>query len=176
VLDRATLDFQRDHGLKQDGMIYTDGPTIKALAAQGRNGDTEIGHLTPGETVIPKDVLTLELQRELDRAFAKSGLDQGRYTVGGEDDSINPRTGIREFAGRRRRKRNSRGAANDDDDRSRRVTSEWIKVIHGAVNKIVGGSVGATLKYAPRTPPSMILKGINDARKGYFDKKLGKNR
>jgi hypothetical protein len=98
VLDRAVMDFQRDNGLKKDGLVYTDGPTIKALAQQGRRGDTEIGHLTPGEMVIPKRVMTLELRRELDRAFAENGLDQGRYTVGGKDDSINPKTGMREFA------------------------------------------------------------------------------
>lgn len=70
VLDRAVMDFQRDHGLKTDGLIYTDGPTIKALARQGRGGDTEIGHLTPGETVIPPSLITPELRRELDKGFA----------------------------------------------------------------------------------------------------------
>ena len=72
---------------------------IAALAAKGRNGDTELGHLTPGEITVPPDVQTAALMKSLVKAFEAAGLDIGRYTVGGEDDSRNPETGLREFWG-----------------------------------------------------------------------------
>ena len=68
------------------------------LAAMGRGGDTEIGHLTKGEVVLPRALAdSPSLRDELTRAFERAGIPIGRYTVGGQDDSINPRTGMREF-------------------------------------------------------------------------------
>ncbi len=69
------------------------------LAARGRGGDTRMGHLTEGETVVPQDVAA-QLpggKGALLTAFKNQGMDPGRYIVGGRDDSINPKTGIREF-------------------------------------------------------------------------------
>lgn len=70
---------------------------LKLAAALGRNGDTEIAHLTPGEVVIPKSVQTPEVRALLAALLDQSGHDLGRYTVGGSDDSRNPKTGAREF-------------------------------------------------------------------------------
>ena len=67
---------------------------------RGRMGDTMTGHLTPGEKVIPPEVLAQPGMRPaLSMAFRAAGLPEGRYTVGGADDSRNPRTGMREFFG-----------------------------------------------------------------------------
>lgn len=72
---------------------------IEALSGAGRKGDTEIAHVTPGEVVIPVPILTAnpEILTALQDAMAKAGVDLGRYIVGGEDDSLNPTTGMREF-------------------------------------------------------------------------------
>ena len=68
------------------------------MARQGRGGDTMLGHLTPGEVVVPPPVLAqMGTTEQLRRGFAAAGLDMGRYTVGGGDDSRNPRTGVREY-------------------------------------------------------------------------------
>ena len=68
----------------------------KNPAAKGRGGDTELGHLTPGEVVLPP-----EFPQQRPDLFAEIaeflGNDIGRRTVGGGDDSINPDTGYPEF-------------------------------------------------------------------------------
>ena len=68
----------------------------KNPAAKGRGGDTELGHLTPGEVVLPP-----EFPQQRPDLFAEIaeflGNDIGRRTVGGSDDSINPDTGYPEF-------------------------------------------------------------------------------
>ena len=69
------------------------------LAAAGRRGDTTLGHLTPGEQIVPLPVLRAPgVESGLDAAFRRVGLDRGRYRVGGWDDRRNPRTGLREYA------------------------------------------------------------------------------
>lgn len=68
------------------------------LARMGRRGDNHAGHLTEGELVVPKSLLSdKRLRKELGQAFRKAGLPMGRYLVGGADDSRNPRTGLREY-------------------------------------------------------------------------------
>ena len=70
----------------------------KNLAAMGRGGDTEVGHLTPGELVVPDRVQQQpDIRAKLIEAFEKAGVPIGRYTVGGKDDSRNPQTGMREY-------------------------------------------------------------------------------
>lgn len=80
---------------------YLTNPTegIQALAPLGRGGDTEIAHVTPGEMIVPQEIAAnLPGGRNaLVRAFQSDGADPGRYVVGGADDSINPRTGMREY-------------------------------------------------------------------------------
>ena len=70
-----------------------------ALALAGRRGDRAVGHLTPGEMVVPKALLDRDpaLKRTIIAALGAAGLDWRRYEVGGADDSINPATGLREF-------------------------------------------------------------------------------
>jgi len=74
-LNEALMGFQKDHGLRVDGAVTSDGETIRALGQtlqdMGRRGDTVLAHLTRQEA-----------------AF----LD--RITDGG---SINPQTRLLEF-------------------------------------------------------------------------------
>ena len=70
-------------------------------AAMGRGGDTEVGHLTEGEVVVPRQLAAEpDLREQLIMAFEKAGVPMGRYEVGGTDDSRNPETGMREYFGR----------------------------------------------------------------------------
>lgn len=76
------------------------GRGLDVLAGMGRNGDTEVGHLTPGEVVVPGRVMAADpaLQRHTASVMAQAGLDPARYVVGHPRNSRNPRTGAREFA------------------------------------------------------------------------------
>ena len=73
--------------------------TAQRMARMGRGTDTALGHLTPGEVVVPREVLAqMGTREQLRRGFAAAGADMGRFTVGGADDAVNPRTGAREYA------------------------------------------------------------------------------
>jgi hypothetical protein len=68
------------------------------IAAEGRGGDVVMGHLTPGEVVIPVDLAEdPDFMRVLQDAFDSYEIDVSQYTVGSEDNSINPDTGYPEF-------------------------------------------------------------------------------
>ena len=72
---------------------------MQNMEQYGRNGDTTMAHLTPGETVVPQQVLRQNPQvaRGLGRAFQDAGADPNRYVVGSGQNSINPMTGEPEF-------------------------------------------------------------------------------
>ncbi len=70
----------------------------QVLALQGRGGDTEIAHVTPGELVIPKRMRTPELMAALAQAARQAGIDPRRLVVGDRRNAVNPRTGQAEFA------------------------------------------------------------------------------
>ena len=69
-----------------------------ANAKKGRNGDTMMGHLTPGEVVIPAEVAATQpgLVNGVMSTVLRMGGDPSKLTVG--NGSINPVTGIQEFA------------------------------------------------------------------------------
>ena len=85
--------------MKGDQSMDMGQPDIeKILADQGRYGDQVMGHLAPGEIVIPKKLASdPELFEKLKEVYEKFGVDMNQYTVGNEANSINPNTGIMEF-------------------------------------------------------------------------------
>ena len=74
------------------GGSRVDAATRARLARLGRGGDAAVGHLTPGEVVVPRSLA--QLARAL---LAREGKDVERFTVGGPGDRVNPRTGLREY-------------------------------------------------------------------------------
>ncbi len=74
-------------------------PDLDELARMGRGGDTEIGHLTEGELVVPVAILARfpEARDALFGAFREAGIDPDRYIVGAAENSVNPETGVAEF-------------------------------------------------------------------------------
>lgn len=68
------------------------------MAAQGRNGDTRIAHVTPGEVVIPKEIAAIrpDLVAHIGGIVKKMGGDPTSLVVG--RGRVNPQTGIEEFA------------------------------------------------------------------------------
>lgn len=75
--------------------IKTDD--AKEMADKGENGDTVMGHLTPGEIIIPLPLVE-KLSPALKKAFELIKLDIEQYTVGHEKNSINEESGCPEFA------------------------------------------------------------------------------
>lgn len=69
----------------------------KALAAQGRLGDTLIAHLTPGEIQLPPQIQTPELLHAVHQAFGKFHINPAQFTAGSPASSVNPKTGIAEY-------------------------------------------------------------------------------
>jgi len=67
------------------------------LAAQGRGGDTEIAHVTPGEIVLPDALQTPAVLGAIRQAAMDANIPLGRLRIGSASNSINPETGIAEF-------------------------------------------------------------------------------
>lgn len=68
------------------------------LASSGRNGDTRMAHVTPGEVVVPKEVAALrpDIVAHIAEQIKKMGGNPKGSVVG--RGRINPKTGIEEFA------------------------------------------------------------------------------
>jgi hypothetical protein len=69
----------------------------RVLALQGRNGDTEVAHVTPGEIVLPEALQTPAVLRALREATSASHIPLEQLRVGSPLNSINPRTSQPEF-------------------------------------------------------------------------------
>ena len=74
-------------------------PMVEAMASRGRKGDTEMAHVTPGEVVIPNDIIDAspELLSNIVKAFRKAGVDWRPFVVGTQNTNVNPQTGAQEF-------------------------------------------------------------------------------
>jgi len=65
---------------------------------KGRKGDKYLGHLTPGEIVIPRAMAEDEdLRKFLAVLFRENGVSLQKFIVGSDKNSINPETGYIEF-------------------------------------------------------------------------------
>ena len=66
---------------------------------KGRKGDTLLGHLTPGEIVIPRALAEDEdLRKMLSILLRENGASLQQYMVGGTKNKRNPETGYLEFS------------------------------------------------------------------------------
>ena len=72
---------------------------MQNMAAMGRNGDTQLAHVSPGEMMVPRQVLDNNpgLNSGINAAIMDMGGDPNRYMVGNQSNSINPMTGQPEF-------------------------------------------------------------------------------
>lgn len=73
---------------------------IERLQSFGRSGDELIAHMTPGELVVPADILKQnpEVQEMIFAEMRLAGIeDPESYIVGSGANSINPETGLPEF-------------------------------------------------------------------------------
>jgi len=70
----------------------------RELAAAGRGEGTEIAHVAVGELVVPAALQSPEVLDVLRRAAASQNIPFDRLRVGSAGNSINPNTGVAEFA------------------------------------------------------------------------------
>ena len=71
---------------------------LQGIATLGRGGDTMLGHLTPGEIVIPKPLADDPVfKRKLFQEFMKNDMNLNTYIVGNDAKQINPTTGSKHF-------------------------------------------------------------------------------
>ena len=85
-----------------EGMPMAGEPPLEEAmeegAEAGRGTDSLLGHLTPGEIVIPVDILSIPgVMESLSAMFEEAEIDINQFTVGNEANSINPETGNPEF-------------------------------------------------------------------------------
>ena len=71
----------------------------RAMASNGRRGDTKMAHMEDGEIVIPKQVAAENPDLAINalRAIRRSGGDPASYVVGSPSGNYNPTTGQQEF-------------------------------------------------------------------------------
>lgn len=75
------------------------GP-LASMARKGTGTDTMVGHLTPGEIVVPRKVAAEDsVMRKLKEAFESAGLNFPQYVVGSDANRPNPHTGAPMFEG-----------------------------------------------------------------------------
>ncbi len=70
----------------------------RAMALQGRGGDTEVAHVTVGEIVLPRALQTRAVLEALGRAAGAAGIPLAHLRVGSGRNAVNPHTGLPEFA------------------------------------------------------------------------------
>ncbi len=124
-------------------------------ARQGRNGDSMMAHVTPGEQVVPKPVLDAnpQLAMLIAHAIRNAGADPSRYEVG-KNMSINPKTGKPEFF-----------LGHWFDHGIGRIVKTVAPIVVGAFNPALGAAVGAGLGAGNG---GGILGGVTGAASGYF--------
>ena len=97
VSDDDEMDDVNDYG--SEGIAQFPA-LAQRMAALGREGDTVVGHLEPGEIVIPRALIDRDpaLREGLFQRLRDMGIeDPERYVVGSDSNSINPDTGMPEF-------------------------------------------------------------------------------
>lgn len=71
---------------------------LQQAAQQGRGGDSVIAHLTIGEVVIPAAIAQdQDVQQTLQSIFQAYNANPAEFTVGAQENKINPETGQPEF-------------------------------------------------------------------------------
>lgn len=85
------------YGIKALIDAMHSNPMAQSMAARGRGGDSMIGHLTPGEMVVPRSVQTPGIMALLSKEMRARGMNPSRFQAGSNFAQRNPLTGAQEF-------------------------------------------------------------------------------
>lgn len=121
-------------------------------AQYGRGGDIMMGHLTPGDVVIPRDVVmeNPEFLVKLKKAMADMGGDYKTHVVGSGYENINPETGVPEF-----------GFGSFFKSIVPFISGAVGNVLGGPIGGIIGGSLGSSLGGIGKKQESMPAPTIS---------------
>lgn len=77
----------------------SQNPATNQMASEGRKGDAMMAHVTPGDYVIPKDILVQhpDFLVKLKKVMGDENEDYRTHMVGSGFENINPETGAPEF-------------------------------------------------------------------------------
>lgn len=119
------------------------------LAAQGRNGDTNLTHTTTGETIIPEEILAKNpgLKKDLQLAFENEDIPMEQYVVGSGIMSVNPETGLYEA-----------GWLKKTWKSVRKTVKKAGPIIGATVGFMIGGPMGASIGAGVGTKTSAMPK------------------
>ena len=99
----AEDDFERAKAgqLAEPAALSTQAPLASMaleLSQAGRAGDATLAHLTPGEVVLPREMMEdADFERTVENRFTELDLNPEEYVVGLGIASLNPVTGLEEF-------------------------------------------------------------------------------
>jgi hypothetical protein len=99
----AEDDFERAKAgqLAESAALSTQAPLASMaleLSQAGRAGDATLAHLTPGEVVLPREMMEdADFERTVENRFTELDLNPEEYVVGLGIASLNPVTGLEEF-------------------------------------------------------------------------------
>ena len=99
----AEDDFERAKAgqLAESAALSTQAPLASMaleLSQAGRAGDATLAHLTPGEVVLPREMMEdADFERTVQNRFTELDLNPEEYVVGLGIASLNPVTGLEEF-------------------------------------------------------------------------------
>ena len=99
----AEDDFERAKAgqLAESAELSTQAPLASMaleLSQAGRGGDATLAHLTPGEVVLPREMMEdADFERTVQNRFTELDLNPEEYVVGLGIASLNPVTGLEEF-------------------------------------------------------------------------------
>jgi hypothetical protein len=115
------------------------------MADMGRNGDTVLGHLSRGEMVVPNELLDAEdgaLRKILEGVMKEVGINPNQFTVGHEDNKINPATGLPEFGWLSKAFKAVKSVV--------KSVVKTVKSVVGTVKSVVGGVASAVGLSSPK--------------------------
>lgn len=142
---------------------------LLGLSQMGRNGDTQVAHLTPGEVVIPKEVAALrpDLVAHVANQIRQMGGNPQNTVVG--RGRINPQTGIQEFA------TEAEVQAAYQSNFGRAADPEGLKYWMGqdSLGGMQGGAKGSDVDYLASHQAAAPTPAPAPSTGGYFDNGFG---
>ena len=139
--------------------IPSQNPSTNEMASQGRGEDSMVAHVTPGDYVIPKNILIQhpEFLVKLKKVMEDEGEDYRTHMIGSGFENMNPGTGAPEFGFGKSFKNIARSAGS-------LVGQRVGKVLPSSGDRFVGNMVGKEGRFSGPIGSSFVTgfqAGIN---------------
>lgn len=147
--------------------IPTQNPVVDDMAAVGRKGDSMMAHVTPGDYVIPKDILVKhpDFLVKLKKVMQDENEDYRTHMIGSGFENVNPQTGAPEFGFGKAFKKIARTAGGAVGGAVGNLTG------NDSLGRAAGGITGAGLGGIGGGPLGAIgsMTGYKAGREGVLD-------